>query len=131
MENITKNKITLHTIIGFIRTAIHKKCYVSGYKSYYYSNNKEISYYYFTINNEDKSMIFEIKENGEIYISNYNGEITITFNLSERDILDLEALVIDIKEYRENVCLNIFNNFFSDVEDKPTSLNDLDDDDDN
>ena len=123
MTNITKNKITINNIIEFVHKAMACNLPV-------YNRVDEIEANFgFDIDKSESTIAIVISENNiEIFTQN-NGYISIENSLTDRDELDLRTLEIDIKEYNEEKALNILNNFFTDVEDKPTSVDDLNDDD--
>ena len=125
MTNITKNKITINSIINFIHEAMRNNYKIESYKICY-----DETYYSFNVSNSENHINFEIKVDGNVIImSNNGGTLDLNFDLSNRDIIDLETLIEDVRDYREEVCLHLFNNFFSNVENKPASLDDLSDDD--
>ena len=129
MTNLTKNKITISTIINFIREAMRRNMIVfiptfiptfSCYK-YTFAVDKGRDFIQFYINNEE----------GIIAItSNDKGYTSINININERDSINLDTLELDIKEYNEEKVLNNFNNFFNDIVEKPTNIDDLNDDED-
>lgn len=129
MTNIIKNKITINNIIEFVHKAMHSnKCV----KSICY--NSDIIKWVFTVNDLDftKNIEFEIVQtDNKLYIYGDRGKATleVTIHLTERDIIDLNVLHLDIKEYRENKALELFNNFFSNESEIPTNIDDLDNDD--
>ena len=42
--------------------------------------------------------------------------------------MELDALVLSVEEYKEDMAMSEFNSFFNEM-DKPTDINDLDNDD--
>ena len=125
MTNLTKNKITINAIINFIHEAMRRNMIVfiptfSCYK-YTFAVDKGRDLIQFFIDNEE----------GIIAISsNDKGYTSINININERDSIDLNTLELDIKEYNEEKVLNNFNNFFNDIVEKPTNIDDLNDDED-
>lgn len=121
MGNIlTKNKITINIIIEFVHKAM-----VFNLPVY----SRYGADYGFDIENGENMLTILIKLNKIEIFTEQNGFIVVQNSLTDRDKLDLEALKLDIKEYNEEKALNIFNNFFADTIDKPTSVDDLNDDD--
>ena len=57
------------------------------------------------------------------------GRKNIKLEYTDRDKLEIEALRLSIEEYREDIALSEFNNFFGDEENKVVNINDLDNDD--
>lgn len=118
---ITKSKITISNIIEFIHSAMSKNLDVEVAElpkgTDYHVSHDDIDIYfyitdeYFTINGYDK---------GYLYIS---------YKLTDRDKIDIQALNLDIKEYNEDKAINLFNDFFNYVPQTPASIDNLDDDD--
>ena len=127
MMNLTKNKITINSIIEFVHNAMHHNMYVS--KEFYdFEDSQE---WYFYINNGKdyiRHIIKKTSKKDSIMIKSHTGTLVLNITLSDRDILDLNTLSLDIKEYREDKALSEFNNFFSNIEEKPTNIDDLDED---
>ncbi len=123
MTNITKSKITINNIIEFVHKAMACNLPI-------YNRGDEIEAVFgFDIDKGESTIAIIISKNNiEIFAQN-NGYISIENSLTDRDELDLRTLEIDIKEYNEEKALSMFNNFFSDTADKPTSVDDLNDDD--
>ena len=118
---ITKNKITISNIIEFIHTAINNNLdveiaeYPKG-TDYHVSHDDIDIYFYitdefFTVNGYDR------------------GYLHISYKLTDRDKLDIQALNLDIKEYNEDKAINLFNDFFNYVPRTPVNIDNLDDDD--
>lgn len=120
---MTKNKITINSIINFVHEAMHHNMNIT-------TTSDKINFV-ISIDNEEDSIKFYITEKKFINISSlWNGSLHIDdVNLTKRDVIDLETLMEDIKEYRENRIMSFFNNFYSNLEDKPTTVDDLNDDD--
>lgn len=121
MNTITKNKISINNIIGFIHDAMGKNLdvevseYPKGTDYHVSHDDIDIYFYitneYFTINGYDR------------------GYLQIEYNLTDRDKLNIQALNLDIKEYREDKAINLFNDFFNCIPQTPASIDNLDDDD--
>ena len=115
----------------FIRQAMNKGLIINAYRGLTPWIDEE--------SGKDISFNFEVNNGEIIFISFFNFDNTITINtthgfckfeykLSERDILELDALILSVKEYREDMALSEFNNFFKGT-DTPQSIDNLDDDD--
>ena len=60
-----------------------------------------------------------------------NGYMCIDYNLTDRNKLELQDLVLSVKEYKEDMAISEFENFISKKEEmeKITDIDNLDDDD--
>ena len=119
MTNITKNKITINSIIEFVHTAMYNNLIVT--------TDYPWGEFGYSIDNGREGISFNIEEKYFEIISE-GGSLKIDYSLTERDKIDLQTLNLDIDEYREDKAFTGFNNFFLDVIDKPTSIDDLDND---
>lgn len=87
-------------------------------------------YYQIDIIKENSSLSLGISvDNGELHITTDKGYIEIKLNLSEREALELESLILSIKEYNQDMAISEFNNFFKEEEAKTPGIDDLNDDD--
>lgn len=59
-----------------------------------------------------------------------HGYLHVDYNLTDRDKLELQALALSIKEYKEDMAISEFEEFISNKENKPKDIDDLDNDDD-
>ena len=89
------------------------------------------NYYHISIKTTKDSFykVFDIticKDN--ICIESPTGFVKIENKLSERDELEIRAIILSIKEYNEDMAISEFENFFR-KDDKPTTIDNLDDDD--
>ena len=127
MMNLTKNKITINSIIEFVHNAMHHNMRVS--KDFYdFEDSQEWYFYVDNGKNYIRPIIKKTIKGDSIMIESNTGILVLDITLSDRDILDLNSLSLDIKEYREDKTLSEFNNFFSNIEEKPTNIDDLDED---
>lgn len=127
MMNLTKNKITINSIIEFVHNAMHHNMRVI--KNFYdFEDSQEWHFYVDNGKNYIKYIIKKTIKGDSIIIESHTGTLVLDITLSDRDILDLNALSLDIKEYGEDKALSEFNNFFSNIEEKPTNIDDLDED---
>ena len=118
---ITKSKITINNIIEFIHTAMNNNLdvtiaeYPKGTDYHVSHDDIDIYFYiadeYFTVNGYDR------------------GYLRISYKLTDRDKIDIQALNLDIKEYNEDKAINLFNDFFNYVPRTPVNIDNLDDDD--
>ena len=58
-----------------------------------------------------------------------SGFVVIEVELSKRDKLELDAIILSIEEYKEDIAITEFNNFFKKDNNSPTTIDNLDDDD--
>lgn len=56
------------------------------------------------------------------------GYIKIEYTLTDREKLELQALILSIKEYKEDMAISEFEEFISDKKEEITNINDLDND---
>ena len=127
MMNLTKNKITINSIIEFVHNAMHYNMRVN-IDFYDFEDSQE--WYFYIDNGKDyiRHIIKKTFKGDSIMIESHTGTLFLDITLSERDVLDLKTLSLDIKEYGEDKALSEFNNFFSNIEEKPTNIDDLDED---
>ena len=82
----------------------------------------------FRIEVDDDSSISIDFFKGAIIICTRNGYLHINYNLTDRDKLELQALALSIKEYKEDMAISEFEEFISDKKEEITNINDLDND---
>lgn len=115
-----EKKISINDIIAFTKKAIEKGFILDTWKTL----DDEQRYIYIKKCKNGNSIRFVI-DNQSITIDDYSPEeYKITHQLEDRERIELDSLVLDIKEYNEKRALNLFNNFFNE-EDKCDSINDL------
>lgn len=126
---ITKNKISINNIIEFIHTAMNNNTEIHISEFQAYCNKETESKIEFEVAYRDKQIFFFITPT-YFTIKDFNAAyVSINYILTERDKLDIEALKLDVKEYNEEKALNLFDDFFKQVTETPTSIDNLDDDD--
>ena len=81
----------------------------------------------YTIAIEDQICIHIFKEG--ISISTPNGYIHIDHSITDREELEIKALTLSIKEYKEDMAISEFEEFISEKKKEITDINNLDDDD--
>ena len=109
----------------FVRKAMNKGLLIDAYKG----NTpwkEDCSIYNFDI--EHKVCITFHVWNNSLRIATEHGDLKVTYKLSKRDELELDALILSVEEYKEDMAMSEFNSFFNEM-DKPTDINDLDNDD--
>lgn len=111
----------IEKIREFIHKAMNKGLYIKGYKDKL-SNNED--YYEITV---DK-IIIRIGDN-RLNLHTPKGRYKGNINLNKRDLLELDAIILSIEEYNEDMALMEFNNFFGEEENKIVKMEDLDNDD--
>ena len=77
---------------------------------------------------DDNSISIDFFKEG-IIIFTRNGYLHVNYNLTDRDKLELQALALSIKEYKEDMAISEFEEFISDKKEDITDINNLDDDD--
>lgn len=82
----------------------------------------------YTIAIKDQICIHIFKE--DISISTPNGYIYINHSVTDREELEIKALILSIKEYKEDMAISEFEEFISDKKEEITNINDLDNEDD-
>lgn len=80
----------------------------------------------YTIAIEDQICVHIFKEG--ISISTPNGYIYINHSITDREELEIKALTLSIKEYKEDMAISEFEEFISDKKEEITNINDLDND---
>lgn len=109
-----------------IRIAMNKGLFLSGYEDK--CEEGEVFQFHIEKNNDEEITILCFKK--EIIINTKRGTIRIEYILSDRDNLELQALILSIKEYREDMAISELNEFISEKEEKEkiTDIDNLDDD---
>jgi len=94
----------------------------------YYDDNLVMTGFYIEVDNNSTISVDFFKEG--IIINTRNGYLQVDYNLTDRDKLELQALALYIKEYKEDMAISEFEEFiFGKNEEKIVNINDLDDDD--
>lgn len=68
-------------------------------------------------------------KNNLIKIFTPKGKLFVNHNFTDREQLEIQALLLSIKEYNEDMAISEFEEFISDKKDEITDINNLDDDD--
>lgn len=122
MMNMTKNNLTVSDIIAFVHKAMKNNMDISILE-----RDKEISE--IDVRREDKIAICFYFFKNSLAIHSLSGFLEKEYSYTDRERLNLRALALEIKEYRETQAAKLFNNFFT-PNNTPTSIDDLNDNDD-
>lgn len=76
-----------------------------------------------------KNQIYIYIFKDSISINTSKGYISINYSITEREQLEIQALLLSIKEYNEDMAISEFEEFISDKKEEITDINNLDDDD--
>jgi len=113
--------ITMNDVIAFVRKAMKKKFEI------------ENGYNCISVKYENKIIVFIRGYNcgKEVLVlrTNHSGK-THELEITEEDILKWKLLQMECDNYQNEIAIENFNNFFKEEEIKPTTINDLDNEDD-
>ena len=112
--------------IKFVHKAMNKGLKIKAYHTLMGDNSRD--YYEIRIFKES-SVIEFIIEPTNFCLDTSKGTACFDLVLTKRDLLELDAMVLSIEEYNEDMAISDFNNFFGDEENKVVNINDLDNDD--
>ena len=115
----------IEEIKEFLRKAMNKGLKINAYHTLVGDDSTD--YYEFRVIGD--SIIEFIIEPSRITLETKKGTAYFDKDLSKRDFLELDAMVLTIEEYNEDMAISDFNNFFGDEENKVVNINDLDNDD--
>ena len=116
----------IEEIKEFIRKAMNKGLRI---RSYYNTFGGDCDGYYEIRIFKEDSVIEFIIEPSKIRIETPKGEAYFDINLTKRDLLELDAMILSIEEYNEDMAISEFKNFFNEEETKIIDVNELNDDD--
>ena len=106
-----------------VSIAINKGLYIEG------KYQELLKYYFFTI--EGGLEFFIYLDSNVISIHTKKGYLSEKYSITDRDDLELRALVLSIKEHNEAVAISELDKFISNKkEDSKLTINDLDNEDD-
>ena len=105
-----------------IRVAMNRGLKITSYD--YGNKTNQI-----VINFTDNSYIEFFIINDRITLKTSKGENTINYSFTDRERLEIQDLVLSIKEYKEDMAISELDEFISDKKDEITDINNLDDDD--
>jgi hypothetical protein len=103
-----------------IRVAMNKGLHIEG------KYQELLNYYFFTI--EGGFEFFIYLDSGSISIHTKKGHLFEKRSITDREDLELKALILSIKEYNEDMAISEFEEFISDKKEEITNINDLDND---
>ena len=113
-------------IIEFVHKAMNKGLRIRSYHTLMEGDSRD--YYEIRIFKESSVVEFII-EPTNLCLSTSKGIAHFDLTLSKRDLLELNAMLLSIEEYNEDMAISDFNNFFGEEENKVVNINDLDNDD--
>jgi hypothetical protein len=117
----------IEEIKEFVRKAMNKGFRVRAYNTLMGGNTKD--YYEIRIFKGNSVIEFTIKPT-KLCLDTSKGTAHFDLTLSKRDLLELDAMILSIEEYNEDMAISDFNNFFGEDNSKPTTIDDLDNEDD-
>ena len=103
-----------------IRVAMNKGLIIKG------KYQEVLNYYSFSI--EGGSEFFIDLDSDNISIHTKKGYLFEKYSITDREDLELKALVLSIKEYNEDIAISELEEFISDKKEEITNINDLDND---
>ena len=115
----------IEEIKEFLRKAMNKGLKINAY--HILVGDDSTDYYNFRVIGD--SIIEFIIEPSIITLETKKGTAHFDKDLSKRDFLELDAMILTIEEYNEDMAISDFNNFFGEEENKVVNINDLDNDD--
>jgi len=115
----------IEKIKEFIRKAMNEGLRIRAYHTLMGDDSRD--YYEIRVFKESSVVEFTV-EPTNLCLDTSKGTACFDLSLSKRDLLELDAMILSIEEYNEDMALSDFNNFFSEDEDKPKSIDNLDDD---
>lgn len=117
-----EKKILMNDIIAFVERAMKESLDI---KVIEYGQNVAIRLY--GVDNKRFSIdLF----NSKYILLKGSHDISTVIKMSEMDLALFKVEILKIKEYSENKVIEYFNNFFEEEDFKPTTINDLDNEDD-
>ena len=114
----------IEEIKEFLRKAMNKGLRIVAYHTLV--GDDSIDYYEFRVTG-DSILEFTV-EPSRITLETKKGIAYFDKDLSKRDFLELDAMILTIEEYNEDMAISDFNTFFGE-ENKVVNINDLDNDD--
>lgn len=107
-----------------VEIAMNKKKYVGAY----YDKDTDTIGFRIETDNHNINIDFHCQK---LSIYTQIGYMCIDYNLTDRNKLELQDLVLSVKEYKEDMVISEFENFISKKEEmeKITDIDNLDDDD--
>ena len=103
-----------------VRVAMNKGLTIEG------KYQELLNYYFFTI--EGGFEFFIYLDSGSILLYTKKGHLFEKRSITDREDLELKALILSIKEYKEDMAISEFEEFISEKKEEITDINDLDND---
>lgn len=122
MMNMTKNNLTVSDIIAFVHKAMENNMYI-------YAGDRFGDLTNIGIRRKDNVVLRFYFYDSSIALDPSEGYLEKEYSYTDRERLNLRTLALEIKEYRETQAAKLFNNFFT-PNNTPTSIDDLNDNDD-
>ena len=113
----------INIIIETIRTAMNKGLHIVGYKSEVYGHLYDFN----ILTNINERIQLDIFSNC-IIINTPKGHKSIDYKITDREILEIQAMFLSVKEYSEDMAISEIEEFISDKKEEITNINDLDND---
>lgn len=117
-----EKKILMNDIIAFVEKAMKENLDI---KVIDYGQNAAIRLY-----GVDKKRFGIDLFNDEYITLKGSHDASIEIKISEMDLALFKVEILKMKKYSENKVMKYFNNFFEEEDSKPTTINDLDSEDD-
>ena len=117
-----EKKISMNDIIAFVEKAMKENLDI---KVIDYEENAVIRFY-----DVDNKWFGIDLSNNECITLKGSHDVSIEIKMSEMDIALFKVEILKMKKYSENKVMEYFNNFFEEEDFKPTTINDLDSEDD-
>lgn len=115
--------VTMNDVIAFVEKAIDKRIYI--YTCEYFGSEIDITIRHKV--KDDSYMEFLLYSENTLAVISLNGRFEIK-NLTEKEVLEFKILAEKCKEYKKVRGLEDFNTFFKE-DNKLTTINDLDNED--
>ena len=117
-----EKKISMNDIIAFVEKAMKENLDI---KVIDYIENAAIRIY-----SADRKRFGIDLFNNEYITLKGSHDVSVEIKVSEMDLALFEVEILKMKKYSENKVMEYFNNFFEEEDFKPTTINDLDSEDD-
>jgi hypothetical protein len=117
----------IEEIKEFVRKAMNKGLKIVAYHTLMGEDSRD--YYKIRVFKGNSVVEFTITPT-KLCLDTSKGIAYFDLTLSKRDLLELDAMILSIEEYNEDMAISDFNNFFGEDNSKPTTIDDLDNEDD-
>lgn len=121
-KNIMETMNWIEKIKKAVHIAINKRLFIEG------RYQELLNYYFFTI--EGGFEFFIYLDSNSISIHTKKGNLVKKYSITDKDDLELRALILSIREYNENIAISELEEFVSENSEVETitDINSLDDD---